>query len=564
MTQPHSRTWPTKIRYWLMSDPPFVWGDHTRLARVKFWIARFIRFCWRWRDVSPGPLFIAVAWLWGHSPIRLLPFPRLPLWGLVIVGAGLSVWSIHFDSTRGHTANKDRHFTKFKRQLQKAALDAEFRHIPALKSFDDKPHITWLWVEYIEGTDALEMYRKITRRFATIYKKRVTFHPQHDGTAGIAIHKFDPLVDEPALPAHLGNHAGPDLAPTCHHLPIGVDADGDPFTIRLFEKSLLVVGSSGSGKSTSIEAIVFSLLASPNSEPWVIDPQDVSFAAVRRLIPYACDPLGALDLLRDFHTSMKKREIEMAEVGTSLAIPGAKWPFRILVVDEFLRFFDKVELGKDYVDEFQSKLRDVLSTGRKTGHSIIALATDPYSSLLEDGLKSKFTLTLCFRTRDLNATKVGVGQAPPGFRPHELPSGQPGRCVLMGEDKWHQLRTYRVWDASAERARKVAVSSDPQSSAPGESVAQAAAGSQNHLTQVDGSVLLSNPPIRRPRRRDARRSELLAFCQQHARWSFAEMSAELDIPDKTCRYWFFDPKCTNRISVEAFGGGVYGLAGGAR
>ncbi len=551
MSQPLSRTRINKIRHWLHADPPFIWGDHTRLGRVKFWISRFVRFCWRWRDISPGPLFIAVAWLWGHSPYRLLPFPRLPLWGLTLVGAGITVWSIHFDSNKGRTANKERAAHKLHRYWSKVCIDVGFDEIPSWRRDPTvRDHATTIHVDLLEGMDERRFYLAATRKLRTIFKKPVRFRDTGHGGADIVIQHRDPLKDEPPLPTYLGNEDGPDLEPTWDHMPWGINDDDETFDVHLHQNHILVNGQTGSGKSSSCVAFAVACIAARHVSPVAMEPSRKSFACLRTSLDYVAGPEACLDQLREEHRQMEKRHAVMDELDTSLLMPSLRTPLRVIFIDEMQNLLDPHLHGDKFVEEFRKPLADILDRGRAVGYSVVGICTNPRKTILTEGLRDQFTYRLVFKVADRTAAGLGLGTVPKYYEPDLLPM-VPGRCVMKTDD-YYQLRTYRTWDA---QARNAAVSLTSQPDAACAPAGAAPAEPQVPLTNgglSDSSADLS--PRRRHRRgRDQTRAEIVDHLQRHPQQQIKEIAASLGLAQSVVRYWLTSPECKNLIPVKKVG-----------
>jgi hypothetical protein len=282
-------------------------------------------------------------------------------------------------------------------------------------------------------------------------------------------------------------------------------------------------------------------------------------AAFRDVAPYAGNAPDALDLLEDFHRAMQKRELEMAEAGTSLATPSRRWPLQVMFVDELARLIDPTLQGKPYVDWFLAAAKDVLNTGAKTGFVLVATCTNPRASVLTEGLRDQFTITLGFRTRDHHASHVAVGKVPSGYEPHLLPK-QAGRCVFIGDETTH-LRTYRVWDQAAADVVRMLTSGPVQSwppPAPGTVIGpDAFVKTINPIESVNKSD--SGP---RKRRRGEARDDIVAYLQQYQPKSVAEISEALDLSPSVVKRWIHGaPDCPNPIKVIKCPNHRYELAG---
>jgi hypothetical protein len=561
--QPYSRDWRARIALWFHADPPWAIRPYGGAAMIKDRIARVVRLTWRWRDVSPGIVAFAVLWLWARVPLPGPSVPEIPVAWLLGLSGALSVASLWFDSSHDRTANKDRAAHQFKRRFQKAWLDLGVdAPIPGIGRPQVRPHSTSAWVELVEGTDEWQLGRRVRQKLGNIYRAQAELIPDHKGGALLVIRHGDPLATEPELPIHLGNVEGDDLAPRWDRMPLGVDRDGDPFVVNLFEQHLLVPGQTRSGKSSTIEALGCTCLAAPNVDPWFADPQNVSLAAFRDVAPYAGNAPDALDLLEDFHRAMQKRELEMAEVGTSLATPSRRWPLQVMFVDELARLIDPTLQGKPYVDRFLAAAKDVLNTGAKTGFVLVATCTNPRASVLTEGLRDQFTITLAFRTRDHHASAVAVGKVAPGYEPHLLPK-QAGRCVFIGDEVTH-LRTYRIWDQAAADVVRNLTSGPVQSWPP---PAPGTAYGPDALIKTINPIESVNKSDSGPRKltRGEPRDLILVHLQTYGPKSVLEVSQELGIPRSTVKRWMLGgDNCTDPLPLQKVGQHRYQLIGGTR
>ena len=393
-----------------------------------------------------------------------------------------------------------------------------------------RAHIT-----LIEGTNERKLYLDATHRLHTIYQKPVRYRSNWNGTGPpSASSSVDPLKNEPDLPAFLGNDDGAELEPRWDWLPLGMDDDAEVFAVNMHQNHMLVIGQIGSGKSTSVNTLACGALTARYVTPWWQDPQNLSFKPFRNAGPYAGDPDTCLALMGEFHTAMQKREIEMGELDCSLATPTAKWPLQIMFIDELKRLIDPRLRGDEFVKTYLGLLFDVLDTGRKVGFSVVATSTDPRASLFKEGLRNQFTMSMCFKVRDVTAARVVLGTIEKGYEPHLLPK-VPGRCVFMGSE-WHQLRTFRVWDG---QVRKVVDSLATQDPATRASAGVTPASPQDPLT--NGGISVSADDLssrRRHRRRDDTRGRIVDYLQQHPARLVSEIAEALDIAESVVRYHF--------------------------
>ncbi len=559
-SQPYSRDRAAKIAHWFHSDPPWAIRPRSGLTAIKDRIARLVRLTWRWRDISPGPVLFVVLWLWARIPLPGPSVPELPVgWLLGLCGA-LSVASLWFDSSHDRTANKDRAAHQFKRRFQKAWLDLGVdAPIPGIGRPRVRSHATTARVEIVEGTNEWDMGRKVRQRLGNIYRAPADLISDSEGGALLIIRHSDPLTADPELPTFLGNHEGPEVEPSLHAVPFGIDRDADVFMLDLDQKHMLIGGITGSGKSSSANAMIVADIATRYVQPYALNPDEGSFDCFKGLIPYAGTPQACLAMLRDVYELVAKRTTIRAQLGTSLLPVSDEHPVIRLYVDEIQYLYDEHIHGKDFVTEFDGCFRDVLNRGRKVQVNVVALATDFSKDVLDKALVRQFKVRACFHVADSYAAQIVLGDGiPTGLEPQRIPDDKPGLCTLK-TGGWRQVRTFRCWDAKARQAASVLLGVPAASC---ELPAPSAADRQNPHFKVDTDSVVDSLPITR-RRGDARRL-IVSDLQLHGPDTPARISERTSIPVRTVSYWLTDPACKRRIPVLAHGGGVYGLAGEAR
>ena len=155
----------------------------------------------------------------------------------------------------------------------------------------------------------------------------------------------------------------------------------DDYALRLDERATVpfhhqgLVGQTGSGKSFFIQMLVEQVLSKKvNHELFIIDPKrtDVYQMAKRTLgDERTADKTNAIELIKQFHERMKKRQDELQDYFISnrnKTYKDAGLPALILLIDEFgaLRESWKT-LAKKERDEVDSILSDVAFMGRQLG-----------------------------------------------------------------------------------------------------------------------------------------------------------------------------------------------------
>ena len=197
-----------------------------------------------------------------------------------------------------------------------------------------------------------------------------------------------------------------DKAPTDWRLPvyIGQDVTGQPFGFDLAQAPhILVGGTTGSGKSVCLHAIVLSLLAKHSAKSLqlvLIDPKRVELNAYQGL-PHISesgiltDTADALAELNNLVIVMEEREKELARVGArdidAVAAKNLEWPRIIVVVEELADLI--LQSGA-----IEAPLVRLAQKARATGIHLLLATQRPdaqtFSGLLRSNIPSRIALTV--------------------------------------------------------------------------------------------------------------------------------------------------------------------------
>lgn len=241
-------------------------------------------------------------------------------------------------------------------------------------------------------------------------------------------------------------------------VPWGVDADGRPVTLELWESSALVCGKPGSGKSVGMSQVVATAALASDGELWAIDAKaGVELAPWEHCCArFADTPAGGRRLLVECADTMDARLRQMKRDGIRKWVPSPATPLIVLVVDE-LAELDDVALAT---------LRRVMALGRAAGIATFAATQRPSADLIPTSLRTLFRFAVAFASRSSTDSDVclGVGAAKEGWDASKLT--RKGLCWIRGEsDNGARLaRTHNLTDAQISAiARRCPPVQAPQS-----------------------------------------------------------------------------------------------------
>lgn len=244
---------------------------------------------------------------------------------------------------------------------------------------------------------------------------RITRDPHRSHRVSVDIVRRDPLT----ATTNIGwADQDADVLSMWNPVHLGVAETGEAVRLSLVERSLLVGGEPGSGKSSLLNIVVAHAAQSPDAHLLLIDPNEVQFGPWQdRALAYAADdPADALAVL----------ELVRAEIRTRLALlrtlPGVvrkvtpdiattyDLPLWVLVIDE-LAFHTSVVGSSAQRTAFTTAARDIVARCRAAGIIPLMATQRPTSDVVPTSLRDLFSLRCAFRTTTTTSSDVILGDS---------------------------------------------------------------------------------------------------------------------------------------------------------
>ena len=249
-------------------------------------------------------------------------------------------------------------------------------------------------------------------------------------------------------------------------IPLGVGNQGEPVTLSLPQRNLLVGGIPGSGKSAAMSLLLAAAALDYGAEMYLIDGKMVEFAVWEDCATgFAHRIEDAIDLLGLVQGRMQSRLEELHSTWKSdprrgvRAIRRDQYSLIVVLVDELALF--TADQNPKHAKEFVMRLTDLVARGRAPGVIVCAATQKPDGNTVPTHLRDLFAyrLALCCSTPEASDTILGRGWAAQGYNAQDIAIGTPGLGYLLEEDgKPRRIRTYYLGDddvrAYAAWARK--------------------------------------------------------------------------------------------------------------
>lgn len=235
-------------------------------------------------------------------------------------------------------------------------------------------------------------------------------------------------------------------------IPIGIKETGEPATIRMLGKNIMVGGEPESGKSVAASQIIGAGALDPTVRIWGWDAKQVELSMwdpVLERVAYN-DMETAIGNLRDLIELMDQRYASMAAAGrrTATAEDG---PIYLAVFDE-LRFFTAHEDGK-LKKEFSGLLTDLIARGRAARFVTLAATQKPSTDVVPSAIRDLVGYRWALRctTRDASDTILGAGMSGEGYSAADIPISTRGVGLLHAEGGFpEKVRSHYLSDSEIE------------------------------------------------------------------------------------------------------------------
>lgn len=235
-------------------------------------------------------------------------------------------------------------------------------------------------------------------------------------------------------------------------VPVGVDEDGDPVTLTLAYRNVLVGGEPGSGKSVATSQLVAAAALDPTVDLHLLDAKLLELGAWRGIATsfVGADLPAAVDLAEQLVCVMDTRLAELdAQPGIVRKItPTSGHRVQVVIIDEY-GWFTSRRHDRKTVAAFEAAMTDLVARGRAAGIVVILATQKPSSEVIATGLRDLFAYRCALRctTPQASDTILGQGRAAAGYTAVDIAPATPGVGWLLHETGVPQrIRTHELTD----------------------------------------------------------------------------------------------------------------------
>lgn len=297
-------------------------------------------------------------------------------------------------------------------------------------------------------------------------------------------------------------------------VPIGIDEDGNPWTLPLRGSHLLIGGVTGSGKGSIIHNLLRScepMLLDRSLVAWGVDPKGgmelgMARGTFERL--EEADPYAMVDLLEEAGQRMRERALLLAgHHRTHQPEPGD--PHVLVVVDEVANL-TAYHPDSRLRSRAKAALGLLTTQGRAPGLTVIAALQDPRVEVLS--IRNLFPVRVALRCDEARQVDMilGDGARARGALADQVSEQRPGTGYVARDGSREVLRVRAAFVPDAE-VRRVAAAvararAHASAGAPSQSEGPARAHARAHDPVVTPLGLLGPGSTQAQSRRDARRA----------------------------------------------------------
>src|SRR5690606_15781459 len=261
----------------------------------------------------------------------------------------------------------------------------------------------------------------------------------HNGRVSIECFDEDPLSGDP-IPSPLVTRAEP-LDVWRERIYAGRDARGRDAAFAIPERSLLVGGEPGAGKSVASNNLLCAVALDPRVPMWLIDGKGgadlLDYEPIAHRFLGDPDPETALEMLTDLRDEMSDRYRKLRSVGarklTGDLADELGIQLLLLHIDE-IQVFTTVEDDK-LKKALVTAMWDIVSRGRASGIVLSAATQRPGSEVVPTRLRDIISIRWAMRctTPDASDIVLGKGWASQGYNAARIDPTQRGAGLLLAE-----------------------------------------------------------------------------------------------------------------------------------
>ncbi len=280
---------------------------------------------------------------------------------------------------------------------------------------------------------------------------RVLRDPANASLAHLSLIFHDPLSDAvPPWPVPAESLWEP--------ISLGIDEDGNPVSVGLPERNLLLGGEPGAGKSVALSLFIAAAALDPAVTLTLMDGKQVELAPWTGVAEHFVGPdMGeAIEVLKDLCAQMDRRYSVLLDQGLRKIESDGDFGLHVVAIDE-LAFYMRSGT-KDERTELSERLRDLISRGRAAGMIVIAATQKPSNDIVPTFVRDLFSFRMALRctTPEASDTILGQGWAKEGYSASTLEPTIRGVGWLLAEGAVPvKIRTHHLEDGSiADLARR--------------------------------------------------------------------------------------------------------------
>jgi hypothetical protein len=275
---------------------------------------------------------------------------------------------------------------------------------------------------------------------------RVDRDPSDASRGTVTLVRRDPLAAMSGLP---WPQLEADRVSLWEPISLGVDEEGSTVAVSVVERSMLLGGEPGAGKSAALSVLIGAAALDPTTRLWLLDGKLVELAAwapcAQRLV--GPDVGEAIELLEAVRDEMEARYRQLLAGGLRKITRGHDLPLHVVACDE-LAFYLAAEDRKQRT-RFTELLRDIVARGRAAGVIVLAATQKPAADVVPSALRDLFGFRLALRctTPQASDTILGQGWAGRGHNAATITPIDRGVGYLLAEDGLPvRLRTFYLDD----------------------------------------------------------------------------------------------------------------------